>query len=195
VAAVRFVLSVVLAVAPAFWVPAGAQTAGSSWLGNGRSYLGLNLGRSHYGVDCGGTAFVCDTSDRAVKITAGAMPGNYWGVELGYLDLGTIARAGGKTKAQGLNASVVGKAPVAQRFSVFGKVGATYGRTETSSALTSGVAAGTEHGLGLSYGAGVSWDFTPRLSAVLEWESNDFRFANGGRDPVRSTSLGLQYRY
>lgn len=194
-AAMRFVLSVVLAMAPVLWVPAGAQTVGSSWFGNGRSYLGLNLGRSHYGVDCGGTAFVCDTSDRSVKITAGAMPGNYWGVELGYLDLGTIARAGGKTKAQGLNASFVGKAPVAQRFSVFGKVGATYGRTETSSAITSGVAAGTEHGLGLSYGAGVSWDFTPRLSAVLEWESNDFRFANGGRDPVRSTSLGLQYRY
>lgn len=194
-AAVRFVLFAVLAVAPALWVPAAAQTVGSSWLGNGRSYLGLNLGRSHYGVDCGGTAFVCDTSDRSVKITAGAMPGNYWGVEVGYLDLGTIARAGGKTKAQGLNVSVVGKAPVAQQFSVFGKVGATYGRTETSSASTSGIAAGTEHGLGLSYGAGLSWDFTPRLSAVLEWESNDFRFANGGRDPVRSTSLGLQYRY
>jgi OmpA-OmpF porin, OOP family len=29
----------------------------------------------------------------------------------------------------------------------------------------------------------------------VEWESNDFRFAGGGRDPVRSTSLGLQYRY
>ena len=49
--------------------------------------------------------------------------------------------------------------------------------------------------MGLSYGAGVSYDFTPRLSATLEWDSNDFRFASGGRDPVRSTSLGLQYRY
>jgi hypothetical protein len=38
----------------------------------------------------------------------------------------------------------------------------------------------------------VSWDFTPRLSATFEWGSYDLR-APGG--PVRSTSLGLQYRY
>ena len=194
-AALRVVLSVVLAAAPALWLPAAAQTTSSSWFGTGHNYLGLNLGRSHYGVDCGGTALVCDTSDRSVKVTAGAMASDYWGVELGYMDLGRIARAGGKTKAQGLNLSLVGKAPVVQQFSVFGKVGTTYGRTETSAAVGSGVAAGTRHGLGLSYGAGVSWDFTPRLSATLEWDSNDFRFASGGRDPVRSTSLGLQYRY
>jgi OmpA-OmpF porin, OOP family len=201
--AVRQVLCVVLAAAAsALWLPANAQTAssgtassGNAWFGSGRGYVGLSLGRSHYGVECGGTAFLCDRKDRAVKLTAGTMPGNYWGVELGYLDLGRIARAGGETKAQGLNLSVVGKAPVAQQFSLFGKLGATYGRTETTTGPGSSVAAGTERGLGLSYGAGVSWDFTPRLSATLEWDSNDFRFASGGRDPVRSTSLGLQYRY
>lgn len=198
------VLSMVLAAASAAWVPAIAQGAGAApdpalghgnWLDRGHGYLGLNLGRSHYGVSCGSSAFICDTSDRSVKVTAGMMAGNYWGVELGYLDLGRIARAGGTTKAQGLNLSVVGRAPVLQQFSVFGKVGATYGRTETNTAAASGLAGGTERGLGLSYGAGLSWDFTPRLSAVLEWDSNDFRFASGGRDPVRSTSLGLQYRY
>jgi len=44
-------------------------------------------------------------------------------------------------------------------------------------------------------GAGVSYDFNPRISATLQWDSNDFRFAGTGRDPVRSTSLGLQIRY
>jgi len=202
-AALRTVVCVVLAAAPAFWAPAAAQSSGTAgasaprteWLGSGRSYLGLSLGRARYGVNCGSAAFVCDTKDQAVKVTAGVMTGNFWGVELGYLDLGRIARAGGTTKAQGLNLSLVGKAPVLQQFGVFGKLGATYGRTETSALASSGVAAGTERGMGLSYGAGVSYDFTPRLSATLEWDSNDFRFAGGGRDPVRSTSLGLQYRY
>jgi OmpA-OmpF porin, OOP family len=204
-AVVRVALSVVLAAASAVWLPAIAQTSSSSdegaglrhgnWFQRGQGYLGLNLGRSHYGVACGGSAFICDTSDRSVKVTAGMMAGNYWGVELGYLDLGRIARAGGTTKAQGLNLSVVGRAPVLQQFSVFGKLGTTYGRTETSTAAASGMAGGTERGLGLSYGAGLSWDFTSRLSATLEWDSNEFRFASGGRDPVRSTSLGLQYRY
>lgn len=201
-AALRTFVCVVAAAAPAFWGPAsaqasggaGASAAGGNWF-NPRGSLGLGVSRSHYGVDCGGVAFVCDTSDQSVKVTASAMSGNFWGVELGYLDLGRIARAGGTTKAQGLNLSLVGKAPVGWQFSVFGKVGATYGRTETSTLAGSGIAAGTERGMGLSYGAGVSYDFTPRLSATLEWDSNDFRFASGGRDPVRSTSLGLQYRY
>jgi OmpA-OmpF porin, OOP family len=200
-AAVRYVAWMVLAAASGLALPSQAQTSGSgaaptgSWFGSGHGYLGLNIGRSHYGVSCGGTAFVCDNTDRSIRISAGTMASNYWGVELGYVDLGKIARAGGNTRAQGLNLSVVGKAPLAQQFSVFGKVGATYGRTETSSLAGSGIAAGTERGLGLSYGAGLSWDFTPRLSATLEWDSYDFRFASGGRDPVRSTSLGLQYRY
>ena len=100
-----------------------------------------------------------------------------------------------ETRAQGLNLSLVGKAQVARSLRVFGKVGSTYGRSETAALAASSIATGSEQGFGLSYGAGVSYDFTPRLSATLELDSNDFRFAGGGRDPVRSTSLGLQYRY
>ena len=199
-------LCVVFTALPALWVSTAAQAQGTpasdpsvsrsgGWFSPGRGYLGLSLGRSRYGTSCGGTAFVCDDNDQAVRVSAGSMGGNYWGVELGYVDLGSIARAGGKTKAQGLNLSLVGKAPVWQSFNIFGKVGATWGRTETSTAAGSTITAGTEQGLGLSYGAGVSYDITPRLSATLEWDSNDFRFAGGNRDPVRSTSLGLQYRY
>lgn len=202
-AALRTLLCVICTATPAFWLPAAAQGSGSTtpparsdWFSPGHGYLGLNLGRSRYGVDCGGAAFICDRTDSAVRVSAGAMLGNFWGVELGYLDLGSISRAGGSTRARGLNLSLVGKAPLVRSFSVFGKVGATYGRTETTTmGVNAAIAAGTESGLGLSYGAGVSYDFTPRLSATLEWDSNDFRFAGGGRDPVRSTSLGLQYRY
>ncbi len=201
-AILRQLMWVVIAAAPALWSAwAGAQaTADSSrqgsWFVKRSGYVGLNVGGSHYGVSCGGTALVCDDTDTAVRVSVGSMGGNYWGAELGYLDLGKMARAGGRTRAQGLNLSLVGKAPVWQAFSVFGKVGATYGRTEASTAgPATGVAAGTERGLGLSYGAGLSYDFTPRVTATLEWDSNDFKFAGSGRDQVRSTSLGLQYRY
>lgn len=160
-----------------------------------RSYVGINLGRSRYSVPCGATALNCDRTDSAVQISAGTMLGNFWGVELGYLDMGRIDRGGGSTRAQGLNLSLVGKAPVWQSVGVFGKLGTTYGRTETSALAGSGLATGSERGFGLSYGAGVSYDLTPRLSATLGWESHDFRFAGSGREPVRATSLGLQYRY
>ena len=192
----------VLATVPVLWTPAVAQTApgpGSATttagFQTGKGYLGLSLGRSSYSLSCPTTALVCEDKDNAARLYGGAMLGNYWGVEVGYLDMGRIAREGGKTRAQGLNLSLVGKAPLAYAFGVFGRVGTTYGRTETSTAVSSAIAAGSEQGFGFSYGAGLSYDFTPRLSATLEWDSNDFRFAGGGRDPVRSTSLGLQYRY
>jgi OOP family OmpA-OmpF porin len=172
----------------------GAPPRGG-WLPGGKSYLGLNLGRSRYSVSCGTTALLCDDTDRSAQLYAGTMIGNFWGVELGYLNMGRIARAGGETRAQGLNLSLVGKTQVAPSLRVFGKVGTTYGRSETSALAASSIATGSEHGFGLSYGAGMSFDFTPRLSATLEWDSNDFRFSGGGRDPVRSTSLGLQFRY
>lgn len=161
----------------------------------GSGYVGLSLGRSRYTTHCGVSSFNCDSSDNSVQISAGSMIGNFWGVELGYIDMGRISRGGGTTRAQGVNLSLVGKAPVWQSLGVFGKIGTTYGRTETSALLGSGINNGSDRGFGLSYGAGVSYDFTPRLSATLAWDSHDFRFAGSGRDPVRSTSLGLQYKY
>jgi len=187
------------AAAQAAFGPDSASVLGiaprGAWLPGSRSYLGLNLGRSRYNVSCGTTALLCDDSDRPAELYAGTMVGNFWGVELGYLNMGRIARESAETRAQGLNLSLVGKAQVARSLRVFGKVGSTYGRSETAALAASSIAAGSEQGFGLSYGAGVSYDFTPRLSATLELDSNDFRFSGVGRDPVRSTSLGLQYRY
>ena len=201
--ALRTVLCLVPAVsALVFPVAAASQTAADTpsfsfaggWQNSGRTSLGLSVGSSRVAAGCGTTALICDNPERAARFYANTMIGNHWGVEVGYLDLGRIAAAGGETRAQGLNLSLVGKTPTWRSLGVFGKFGTTYGRTETS-VLGAGTAYGSDQGFGLSYGAGVSFAFTPRLSATLEWESTDFRFAGGGRDPVRSTSLGLQYRY
>ena len=174
------------------------STSATGWSilpAQGRGYVGLSLGRSRYSAPCGATSFNCDSTDNSVQLSAGSMLGNFWGVELGYIDMGRMSRAGGTTRAQGFNVSLVGKAPVWQALGVFGKLGTTYARTETNALPGSGISDGSERGFGLSYGAGVSYDFTPRLSAILAWDSHDFRFAGSGRYPVRSTSLGLQYKY
>lgn len=199
---------VLLLTALAASLPAAAQSTGTgvrpSWgegnsslwaPGSGRTSIGLNLGRSEYQVGCGNLPLGCDDEDRYIHLYGRSMVNDYLGAELGVLDMGNIDRGGGSTKAQGINLSLVGRAPLGNRFSLYGKLGTTYGRTRTSAAPLSGLAEGTEHGFGLAYGAGVSYDITPRLSAVLEWDSHDLRFAGGGRDPVRATSLGLQYRY
>ena len=92
--------------------------------------------------------------------------------------------------SQGSNVSLVGRAQFSS-FGIFGKLGTTsYVRPETS--VMGMAAAPLPEGGGLSWGAGVSYDVTPRLSATFEWISYDLRMPTG---PVRSTSLGLQYRY
>jgi OmpA-OmpF porin, OOP family len=157
----------------------------------GRNYLGLNVGRSRYGVTCGTTSLLCDDAAPSTEFYAGRMIGNFWGVELAYLNAGRVQRAGGDLRAQGLNLSLIGRAPLGHAIGLFGKLGTTYGRTE-SPALAGNP---NDQGFGIAFGAGVSFDFTRRLSATFELESSDFRFAGTGRDPVRSANLGLQYRY
>ncbi|MDP3759087.1 MAG: hypothetical protein Q8R01_01060 [Ramlibacter sp.] len=164
----------------------------AGWYPSPRSSLGLHLGRSQTGLPCGKTALVCDTADQSTQLQASAMVGKFWGVEMGYAESGRIAL--GEGRAQGLNLSLVGKAPLGQSLGVFGKLGTT-GRGDTPNYWGAGPAPGSGPAFGLSYGAGVSFAFTPRLSATLAWDSNDFRFTGSGREPVRSTSLGLQYRY
>ena len=157
----------------------------------GRSYLGLNVGKPRYNVSCASTSMLCDDRDRPTQLFAGTMIGSFWGAEVGYLSTGRMLRDGVETRVQGVNFSLVGRARFGSSLGVFGKVGTVYGH---ASPLASASSASGSEGFGLSFGGGVSYDITPRLSARIEWDSNDFRFA-GGRDPVRSTSLGLQYRY
>ena len=190
-----------LSAASALALPWGAfaQSAGSlseawqsHWHPSARSSLGLQLSRSQPGLPCGATTLICDTGASPVQLQARATVGKFWGVDVGYLETGRINFREGRT--QGLNLSLVGKAPLGSSLGVFGKVGTTFGRSDAS-VLGAGPAPVSEPGFGLSYGAGVSFSFTPRLSATLEWDSNDFRFPGSGREPVRSTNLGLQYRY
>lgn len=197
----RTLLCLAAGVAAAIAWPAAAQTSSTttasmaapySWLQGQRPYIGLSLGRARGSAACGATSILCDEA-RPSQLYAGTMIGSFWGAEVGYLQSGRLLRDGAEGRSQGLNLSLVGKARFGSSLGVYGKVGTIYSRTD-SSLPGAGLAGGSEQGFGLSYGGGVSYDFTPRLSARLEWDSHDFRLG-GGRDPVRSTSLGLQYRY
>ena len=57
-----------------------------------------------------------------------------FGFELGYTDFSQVNRAGGRTKANGVNLSLIGKLPLGDAFNLLGKVGTLYGRTDVSSA-------------------------------------------------------------
>ena len=209
--ALRTLPCLVFAVSTAFCLPAGAQLlpgAPSSatatgaptppprgvWLAGGRSYLGLNVGRSQ-SVACSSTDLTCESKQPSAQFYTGRMLGNFWGVELAYSNKARLPGAMGEAPAQGLTLSLLGTTRLMPSVGLYGKVGTNYGRGDPAGLPAARVAPGTNRGVGLSFGAGLSFDFSPRLSATLQWDSTDTPVISGGRDPVRSTSLGLKYRY
>jgi len=186
--------SFVAAAALAGMTGAHAQSANYSLYAPGAGYVGLNVGTSDYSLGNGFGPFASDDTDTVYNLYTGTFFTPNFGLELGYTDFGKIERAGGRTKAQGINLSLVGRAPITQSFNVFGKLGTTYGRTEVSSAGF-GVAAGKETGFGLSYGIGAEYSFNPQLSAVLQYDEHKLKFAGGDKDRVNATTVGLRYRF
>ena len=167
-----------------FSAPHGATLAGT------RNYLGLNIGRG-LETNCPAAQLFCESRDRSAQVYAGTMFDKHWGAEVGYVDTGRFLRSTSDVRAQGLSLSVVGRAQLLPSVGVFGKLGTAYGHSDTSVMGNTG-ASGPDQGFGLAYGGGFSYRFSPRLSAQLEWDSYDLRVGGG---PVRSTSLGLQFRY
>lgn len=110
-------------------------------------------------------------------------------LQAGEMEPTPMDRVLGRTRQQGLNFAVTGNKGWSSDLGVYGRLGTVSGRGNPLAAARLGAVEG-----GLNYGVGLSWNFSPRASAVLGWDSYDLRTATGERD-VRATSLGLQLRY
>ncbi len=171
------------------------QSSRSSWLPyTNDGYIGLNVGRSSFQNNCIG-GFSCDRTDRSAHIYVGGYFTPHFGAEIGYVDFGDMQRAGGNTRAHGLNLSLIARTPLTQNLGLYAKLGTTYGRTRVNSAAGSGIASGSENGWGPAYALGVSWHFTPQWSAVLEWNRTRFDYAGNTDGWVRSTNIGVSYHF
>ena len=171
-----------------------ADAAAVGWHTSG-ARLGLDPDKVQLGIGCGASLLPCRTEAQALaaKNTPDALR---WSLELGPPSEGLASSRGFASTRQGLDMSLVGRKPLfGSSFSVYGKLGTTYSYFDPATGV--GSAPGpVESGYGLAFGAGLSMTVTPRLSASFGFDSRDLRLGNTGlRDPVRSTSLGLQYRY
>lgn len=198
VCALGAVLALPAAPVHAQTTPSGGYRSSDGWSllpGTRRGYAGINLGRPELDRGCGANANLgCDDADWRLHVYTGGLFNDWLGAEVGYLYEGEAQRAGGETRAEGINLSAVARAPLGQ-FNVFGKLGATYGRTRVSADPSSGIATGRDRGWGRSYGAGVGFDLTPTSGVVLEWSRNRFRFPGGVRDDIDAASLGYVHRF
>ena len=180
---------------------AGAQSSASSsgsasaYEGAVNSYMGLSAGRSRFSMGRGTGLFESEDRSTAYSLYVGSHLNTHLAFEAGYSDFGEIDRGGGRTQAEGLNLSVVGKLPLGGGLNLLGKLGATYARTQVLSVLGSGIQAGRENRFGWAYGLGAELVLSPQWSAVLQHEGHELKFAGGGRDRISVSSLGLRYRF
>lgn len=188
-------LSATVVAVAALTAVAGAQAQSNYAINPGANYVGLNIGKSDFSLGNGIGIFPSDKRDTVYNIYAGNYFNKNFGLELGYTNFGKIARAGGSTKAQGVNLSLVGSFPLTTSFNLLGKVGTTYSRTDVTSSPFSGVASGNESGFGISYGIGAEYAFNPKLSAVLQYDEHNMKFAGTGRERISATTVGLRYRF
>jgi hypothetical protein len=163
---------------------AAAQTTATLRWRTGNGPLGLQAGQADVRAPCGNFAFSC--SDAAtVPLYASDKAARSVAMQVGSAGSGMALR---NARTPGLNVSLVGQAGLGGELGVYGRVGTTVNR---ASPALAGVPASEG---GLTYGVGLSWDFSRSASAAVGLDSYDMRGAAGEVRDVR-TSLGLRWRY
>jgi len=179
-------------------------------------YAGGNIGRSSTKIDdariaasLGATSITDKSSDTAYKLFGGYKFNKNFALEGGYFDLGKFGftaitvptgTSSGTIKLKGFNLDAVGILPVAEKFSVFGRVGLNYATTQdnfssTGAAPVRPIPNPSNHETNPKVGLGVQYDFTDSLGMRAEAERYRINDAIGNRSDINLVSVGLVYRF
>jgi OmpA-OmpF porin, OOP family len=164
-------------------------------------YAGASLGTTKINDDGFDAAGIdVDDSDTGFKIFGGYSFNKNFAVELSYFDLGEVS--GGISDpffgsvdfdvgVSGFNASAVGRLPMSDTFSLFGKLGfASYDVDGHISVNGFGGGSGSNSETDLSYGVGAALSFGGQWEARIEYEAID---VDGG--DANMLSVGAMYRF
>lgn len=182
-------------------------------------YAGANVGRTKASFDTpatlaafGSPGFNVNATSRDDRGTGYKLYGGYqlnrnFAVEGGYFDLGRsnytynttpLGSLSGNLRVRGLNLDLVGMLPLAERFSVFGRVGATYERTKTNFSSTGSVplpAGRSDKDGSFKAGVGLQYAFSDSLAVRAELERYRVRDSVRNRGHIDMASVGLVYYF
>src|SRR6476619_7595168 len=163
----------------AFALPAAAQLNMSS------VYIGGSLVRSDFKAP--------SETDTAWRLFGGYQFHRNFAAEIGYHDLGQVNFVGGDRDAKLWEFVGVGMWPVANALSVYGKLGGYYGKSELHSSVRP---SGDDTNGGLTYGAGVQYDFMRQAGVRLEWQRYDnVGGATTGETDIDVVNVGLLWKF
>ena len=182
-----------------FGVPAAmAQSAGGMMSGLKMPYergfwghAGVSLGLSEIDVSC--PANNCDFKDQAFRVFGGGRFNNAIGGEIAWIKFGDFAYSGGEIDSQALDFALVAGVPFLNNWSVFGKLGAVYARTNVTTTAP-GVATGKENGWGPRFGFGLQVGLTDNWAIRADIDRYRIKFP-GDKDTIDTFMLGAQYTF
>lgn len=93
----------------------------------------------------------------------------YFGVELEYIDGGTIEEGGAELDVSGFVASVMGTYPLTERFDVYAKLGMLFWDVDFDIFGDSG----SDSGEDFAWGVGAGYDFTDNFGGRVEYQAFD----------------------
>lgn len=167
----------------------------SSWIPwTSYGYVGGGVGGALYDDNCT-AGFRCDRNDTGWKLFTGGKFSRYFGVELGYVNLGEAHTNGGRVEAEGVNAVLVGSIPLGDRFSVFAKGGTIYGWTRTRDTVVSPATNGSDNGFNWTYGVGAQYDIDHAWAVRTDWDRYSFNYHNRPDDQVSAWTINAIYKF
>jgi OmpA-OmpF porin, OOP family len=163
-------------------------------------YVGGHVGQATAKDMCDGLAgsgINCEDSDTAIRIMGGYQFSKNFAAELGYTSGAEVSASAGSLREEITTTTWelvgVGMLPVADRLSLYGKLGVY--RAETEDRTNFGFSA-DETNNDLTFGFGVRYDFTQRLFGRVEWQRYmDVGGGAIGESDVDYISVGLAFKF
>jgi OOP family OmpA-OmpF porin len=153
-------------------------------------YIGGNLGAARLkGDDAPGLP--TDRSSTGYKLYGGYGFTSNVAVEAGYADTGKFDSSAGSLRGRGLFADAVGRLPVAQDFSLLGRVGLVHGRLRDGR----NGASLTETATNFKGGLGAQYDLSKNSAIRGEWERYRFDTPNSGTAKADLFTVGYKHQF
>lgn len=159
-------------------------------------YIKASIGKSHY-IDLGDHAD--NENPYGASLGLGYIINKYWDAEIGYTHFGTVNSIGispqKSLKTQTIYIAGIGKLPITETFSLFGKAGVAFNYSILSSEGSS-----TEYSKTITellLGAGFSYQFTKELAATIDYTYyGKGKVANNSAEfKLDQVSFGLKYNF
>jgi OOP family OmpA-OmpF porin len=165
-------------------------------------YIGATVGQSKVKDFCGGIGVSCEDTDTALRLLGGYQFNRNFALELGYSQLGEASISSGglfaKVEATAWELVAVGMLPVADRFSIYGKIGMYRADSDFSTNIVfPGIPQSfSESNNDLTFGFGLQFDISRNFGVRAEYQRyQDVGGPEIGESDLDVMSIGVVYRF